>query len=75
MNDDEARQMFETDPNFIPSRRYGYSLARFEQRYPDGSAPDHVIANALGMTEPEVEAWYARIVAEMQHKMGTQGVA
>jgi len=53
--------MLAQDPDFILSKRFGFSLAKLMTRYPDG-APDNVIAGALGMTEEQVENRYQEIV-------------
>lgn len=60
--------MVETDPDFIALKRFDNSLAKLEERYPDG-APDHVIAGALHITEEEVRLRFARITAELRGKM------
>lgn len=54
-----------TDPDFILLARFDNSLAKAMERYPDG-APDHVIARALGMTEPELERCYRSIVVKLR---------
>lgn len=62
--------MLETIPDFIAIKRFDYSLAKLEERYPDG-APDRVIAAALQISEDEVGARYARIVSQLRTDLGT----
>lgn len=65
----EAEQrMLETDPDYISLRRFNNSLAKLEERYPDG-CPDHIIAAALGTSEEDIVARYNRIVKEMRADM------
>ena len=67
--DQDFQHMLENDIDFVAIKRYKYSLAVLEDRYPDG-APDHIIAKALGIPETEVEVRYQKIVLELRAKMG-----
>ena len=71
MNTEEATQMIhgEESPDFVALKRFDFSLARVCERYPDG-APDHVVAQALMVTEDEVEGLYQEIAVKMRHLMG-----
>jgi len=62
------RNMLETDPDYISSRRFNNSLAKLEERYPDG-CPDHIIAAALVTTEDDLEIRYNRIIETLRRKM------
>lgn len=53
--------MLTSDPDYICMRRFGFSLKRLVERYPEG-APDSVIAQALNITEDEVARRYQNIV-------------
>lgn len=64
----QMQQMLETDPDFISIRRYGYSLAKLEGRYPDG-VPDHVLATALLLTTEEMNSRYHQIVLTLRNLM------
>lgn len=65
----EAEQrMLETDPDYISLRRFNNSLAKLEERYPDG-CPDHIIAAALSTSEEDIIARYNRIVKDMRADM------
>ncbi len=57
--------MLATDPDYILTKRFGFSLDRLMKRYPEG-AEDSVIAVALGITEAEVERRYQRIVNSLK---------
>lgn len=59
------------DPDWIAIKRYSNSLKVLEKRYPDG-CPDHIIAQALGITETEVEEHYQKIVACLRLGIGVK---
>ena len=63
--------MLNQDPDFILTKRFGFSIKRLLERYPDG-APDNVIAAALGIPEAEVEQRYQSIVRVLQGRVGVQ---
>jgi hypothetical protein len=64
----EARKRVRHDPNFIYLKRFNYSLEELVERYPEG-APDRLIAQALLMTEEDVENLYNNIIAKMRRNM------
>lgn len=68
MTPEEMKHMIETDPDYIASKRYSYSLASLLERYPDG-CPDRIIATVLQMSEEEVEASYQTIVQKLRNLM------
>jgi hypothetical protein len=61
--------MLATDPDFVCMKRFGFSLKRLVARYPEG-APDSVIAQALNITEAEVERRYQNIVQVLRGNVG-----
>ena len=61
--------MLQTNPDYICLKRYGNSVERLLKRYPEG-CPSHIIADALSMTEDEVEQKYQQIVLDLKGKMG-----
>jgi hypothetical protein len=65
----QAKQLIESDPDFIYSKRFNYSLAELQKRYPDG-CPDRIIAAVLMITEDDVEAIYQKIVVKLRNAMG-----
>lgn len=69
MNVAEARSRILSDEEFVYSKRFGYSLAKVEERYPDG-APIRLIAALLLLTEEEVQDHYERIVSVLRNYMG-----
>lgn len=60
--------MIDTDPDYISSKRFDYSLEKLLERYPDG-CPDRVIASVLLIEEQEVEQYYVRIVEKLRRMM------
>ena len=65
----DVQKMLEESPDFINIKRYGNSLAKLEERYPDG-CPDHIIAKALNLTEEQAEIRYQQIVTCLRSEMG-----
>lgn len=68
MTPEEVKNMIDTDPDYIASKRYGYSLTALLERYPDG-CPDRIIATVLQMSEEEVDAMYQNIVQKLRKIM------
>ena len=54
------------DPDFVAIPRYSHSLSKLLDRYPD-KVPNHIISQALGMTDEEVSNYYNGIVEELQY--------
>lgn len=67
---DSERARLRTDPDYIVLKRFANSLRRLEERYPDGGCPDHLVAEALGMTEGEERAAYLDIVKKLRTLIG-----
>ncbi len=65
MTSNEAKQLIETEPDFVYMKRFDYSLNKLMERYPDG-APTKVIAQAMMMTEDEVEELYEAVIIKMR---------
>jgi len=68
INQDYKRRV-ETEPDFVATKHFDFSLKKLIERYPDG-APDRIIAQALCLTEPEVEELYQKAVSEIRELMG-----
>jgi hypothetical protein len=66
--DEEVKKMLETDPDWIASKRFGNSLVKLKERYPE-ECPDRIIAAALLIEESEVEARYQEIVLKLRKLM------
>ena len=60
-----VQKMLETSPDFINLKRFGYSLAKLKERYPD-ECPPHIIANALNIPEGSIEERYREIVQKLR---------
>jgi hypothetical protein len=61
--------LLETEPDFVCLKRHYNSIRKLEQRYVEG-CPDHIIAQAFGMTEEELETKYLEIVTRLRKMMG-----
>jgi hypothetical protein len=57
-----------TDQSYVNVKRCEFSIDAVCERYPTG-APPHVIAQALNITEDEVEARYSQILACIREKL------
>jgi hypothetical protein len=64
----DVQTMLATIPDYIATKRYGNSISALETRYPEG-APPHIIAQALDITEEEVEVRYQKIIACIRTSM------
>lgn len=69
MSPDETCRLINEDPDFINSKRFDNSLSKMLERYPDGTAPAKLVAQALMMSEDEVEEIYQGIVSKMRAAM------
>lgn len=67
MND--VRDLVETRSNFIYAKRFDNSLKKLLVRYPDG-VPDRIIAQALLVTEEELERMWENIIQKLRKSMG-----
>jgi len=68
MTNNEARRLIDTDPDFVFMKRFDYSLDKLMERYPDG-APAKIIAQAMMMTEDEVEELYEAVIVKMRQAL------
>jgi DNA-directed RNA polymerase specialized sigma subunit len=64
----DVQKMLKEDVDYINIKRYSNSIAMLEVRYPEG-CPDHIIAQALDISEKEVEARYKKIITRLRRKM------
>lgn len=67
----EAKHLLETDPNFIYSKRFDYSLEKLLERYPEG-APLRVIAQVMMMTEDDLEEMEQQIIEKVRQNLGIE---
>ncbi len=65
----EVRRLIAEDPDFVHLKRFDYSIRKLLERYPDG-CPTRIIAQALMITEEDVEAQYQSIVVKLRESMG-----
>ena len=68
MTQQEAKQLIDSNPDFIHSKRFDNSLSKCLDRYPDG-APTKLIASSLLMSEDEVEALYGKVIRKLRNAM------
>lgn len=68
MTSNEAKQLIDTEPDFVYMKRFDYSLDKLMERYPDG-APTKIIAQAMMMTEDEVEELYQLVIVKMRQAL------
>lgn len=68
MTTEETLLKIQNDPDFVASKRFDYSLARVLERFPDG-APDRTIAQALMISEDDVQRLYEEIVLRLRQKL------
>lgn len=73
MTTQQAKTLIESDPDFIYSKRFNYSLDELLKRHPDG-CPNRIIASVLMVTEDDVEEWYRRIVVKLRDAMGVDSL-
>lgn len=68
MTSQEAKRLVETEPDFVAIKRFEYSLNKLMMKYPEG-APTKVIAQALLVTEDEVEELYEGIIMKLRQAL------
>jgi len=68
MPSDDIRDRIDTDQDFVNLKKFDYSLEKTLEHYPDG-APPKVVAQALMMSETEVEELYQRIISKLRSAM------
>lgn len=67
----DVKRRLEEDPDFVHAKRFGFSLERLLERYPEG-APIRIIASALFMTEDDVEIMHKATVEKLRKLMGVE---
>lgn len=68
MNFDVAKKKIDEEEDFIYSKRFDFSLKKALERYPDGMPPK-MVAQALLMSEEEVEALFQKILLKIRKEM------
>lgn len=69
MVSEEFKRRIREDKDFIAIKRFEFSLDKLIERYSDG-VPVRLIAQALGMTEEEVEKLYQVVLVKLREKIG-----
>ena len=66
MTYEEIRYRVDTEDDFIALKRFDYSLKALMLRYPDGIPSDRLIAQALAISEEELESIYEGVVKKLK---------
>lgn len=61
----DTERKLKRDPDFVVAPRFGNSLQRLVERFPEG-VPDDVCAKALNLLPDEVEQLYHKTVKDLQ---------
>jgi len=67
---EKFRELVEHDDNFVALKRFDYSIWKVIERYGEDGAPTKVIAQALMITEEEVEEIYRKAIPKLQDMLG-----
>lgn len=67
----EARMRLSEDEDYVYLKRFEYSLEKLLERYPEG-CPDRIVAQALMMTEEQVQEMYQKVVVRLRELMNVQ---
>jgi methionyl-tRNA synthetase len=62
----ELRKKIEEDRDFVNLSKYGFSLKKLLEKFPEGGVPDNIAAKALGISEEELEDLYQQTVARLR---------
>lgn len=68
MNQQEINKLIESEEDYIYLKKYDFSLKKLLERYPDG-CPNRIIAQALLMSEDDIEELYEQIVEKLKQRM------
>lgn len=68
----EAKRRLYEDPDFINLKRFDFSLKKLLLRYPNG-CPDRIIAQALMISEDDVQVTYDRVLGKLKEIFGVDG--
>ena len=60
------------NPDFVNIKRFDYDLKKLLERFSDSGVPDHIIENALGLTQEEADALYKSIVEKLQKALNVK---
>lgn len=64
----DTERKLKKDPDFVVAPRFGNSLQRLVERFPEG-VPDDVCAKALNLTVEEIEQLYQKTVRDLRVTM------
>lgn len=65
-----VNKKLQKDPNFIALKRFDYDIKQLEDRYE--VCPAHIIAQALLISEDQVEAEVQKVILKLRNLMGIQ---
>lgn len=66
---DEAKKKIEGEEDFVYLPRFNFSISKALERYPEGLPTNKLIAQALLVTEDEVEVLYKKAVRHLRRLM------
>ena len=69
--EEEIKKKILEDRDFINIKRFDYSLNKLLDRYEDG-VPGRVIAQALLISEEEVESLYEQVLVKLRKRLNTE---
>ncbi len=69
MTTEEALERIQNDPDFVALKRFDYSLTKLLQRYPEGVPNNKLIAQALMITEDDVDKLYNDVVELLRARL------
>lgn len=65
-----AFELLNNDPDFVLTRRFGYSMTALLEKYPDG-VPKRLVSQALGIPEGELAIRFDAVVQELKRLVNT----
>lgn len=69
MTEEDIKFKILTEPDFVNLKRFNYSIDTALEKHPDG-LPDKMIAQALMISEEEVQECYASVIEKLRSLMG-----
>lgn len=73
MTSESIRHKIENEPDFIDSKKFDYSLRKILAKYPNG-VPDRLIAQALHLSEAEINQHFQQILDKLKENLTNETV-
>lgn len=71
MKEDNSERI-KYDPDFVNIKRFNFDLEKLLERYSEAGVPDHIVENALGLTQEEADELYKSIVEKLQKALNVK---